>query len=224
VGSRPSHSIESLLPLLDDPSGRCRFATKDSLLRMGKIVVDPLAQYISLRAGSGVETALEVATGLCDPRLRDTASRLSHDETPRVRALVMKMLGTLGGDESVELLLKTLSDPVATVRVAAAHALGKLAHWPSAPSLALLLHDTDWNVRKEAGLALKAFGAPGMLYLRLSRTTSSMSSPTVSWIYPPASITASRRNIPKAPDIIRLPPNRFHPRRPKRNALAYSSI
>jgi len=166
--------IESLLPLLDDPSGRCKFATKDSLLRMGKIVVDPLAQYISLRAGRSVETALEVAIGLCDPRLMDAASRLSHDETPRVRALAMAMLGTLGGDESVELLLKMLSDPVATVRVAAAHALGKLAHWPSAPNLAPLLHDTDWNVRKEASLALKACGAPGMLYLRRAASDDDM--------------------------------------------------
>jgi HEAT repeat protein len=58
------------------------------------------------------------------------------------------------------------------VRAAAAKALGKLGHWPAASSLASLLRDRDWNVRREAGLALRAFGAPGALFLRRSLSDS----------------------------------------------------
>jgi HEAT repeat protein len=70
----------------------------------------------------------------------------------------------------VQELLDLLTDPVPEVRAAAAHALGKLGHWPAASHLAPLLRDHAWIVRRDAGLALRALGAPGLLYLRRSLT------------------------------------------------------
>jgi HEAT repeat protein len=66
----------------------------------------------------------------------------------------------------VQELLDLLTDPVPEVRATAAHALGKLGHWPAVSHLAPLLRDRAWIVRREAGLALRALGAPGLLYLR----------------------------------------------------------
>ena len=54
------------------------------------------------------------------------------------------------------------------VRAAAAQALGKLRHWPAAAALAALLRDRAWEVRRAAGFALRALGAPGLLFLRRS--------------------------------------------------------
>jgi HEAT repeat protein len=66
----------------------------------------------------------------------------------------------------VQALLDLLADEVPEVRAAAAHALGKLGHWPAVSHLAPLLRDRVWIVRRAAGLALLALGAPGLLYLR----------------------------------------------------------
>ncbi|MEP6551019.1 MAG: HEAT repeat domain-containing protein, partial [Gemmatimonadales bacterium] len=52
------------------------------------------------------------------------------------------------------------------VRGAAAHGLGRMQHWQAASSLAECLRDSAWRVRREAGLALRAIGAPGTLFLR----------------------------------------------------------
>ncbi|MGA7668850.1 MAG: hypothetical protein WBW04_00410, partial [Nitrolancea sp.] len=45
---------------------------------------------------------------------------------------------------------------------------GRLGHVTSASALALKLRDRAWDVRRAAALALRDFGAPGILYLRRS--------------------------------------------------------
>jgi HEAT repeat protein len=39
-------------------------------------------------------------------------------------------------------------------------------HWQAASQLAESLRDSTWRVRREAGFALRALGAPGALFLR----------------------------------------------------------
>ena len=63
-------------------------------------------------------------------------------------------------------VVERLADEDAEVRAAAAVALGRLGHWPSAPAVAALLTDRDWNVRRSAALALRALGPAGELLLR----------------------------------------------------------
>jgi hypothetical protein len=41
-----------------------------------------------------------------------------------------------------------------------------MQHWQAASSLANGLRDRTWRVRRESGLALRAIGAPGVLFLR----------------------------------------------------------
>ena len=164
--------IDGLLTQLDDPAGVCRFAAQDSLLRMGNIVIEPLAEYIATGSGRKLETAMEVAVSLADPRLLNAALARCHDDVPQVRALAASILGTLGGEEAVNRLAEMLFDITPTVRAASAQSLGSLAHWPAAAKVAPLLADPEWAVRKEAGLALKLFEAPGILFLRRALSSS----------------------------------------------------
>jgi HEAT repeat protein len=41
-----------------------------------------------------------------------------------------------------------------------------MQHWQAAAQLAQCLQDSTWRVRRDAGLALRALGAPGALFLR----------------------------------------------------------
>ena len=55
------------------------------------------------------------------------------------------------------------------MRLAALRALAGLGHWPAAPTVARRLHDTAWDVRRQAALTLRAFGPPGLIFLRRLR-------------------------------------------------------
>ena len=158
--------ITRLLRLLADEETFSRFAVQDALLRMGGVAVEPLIDYIYSHSDRSLEVALTVAIGLADSRFLAPALLLCRDESPQVRALAASLVGSLGGTEGVETLTSLLQDPAAEVRAAVARALGKLAHWQAAPTLVTLLRDRFWIVRREAGLALRAFGAPGTLFLK----------------------------------------------------------
>ncbi len=162
--------IDKLLGLLADPSGLCRFTVQDSLIRIGPATVEPLLTFLDSHSGAVLEPALEVALSLADPRFSLPALNLCDDALPQVRALAASLLGALGGSESVDQLTALLHDSVPQVRAAAASSLGKLRHWPSAKWLAVALRDPAWIVRREAGLALRAMGSPGTLFLRQSLT------------------------------------------------------
>lgn len=164
--------IDALLNLLADRVRLCRSTTQDALSRMGEAVVQPLAKYLSTHSGHDVEAALEVAVHLADQRFLASGLTRCRDESPRVRELSATLLGALGGETTVEVLTELLADPAARVRAAAARALGKLGHWPAAPTVAPFLRDPAWIVRRETGLALRDFGAPGILFLRRYLTDS----------------------------------------------------
>jgi HEAT repeat protein len=83
-----------------------------------------------------------------------------------VRTAAANLLGAIGGAESAARLIELVKDPDSLVRAAAAHGLGRMQHWPAAAQLAECLQDSTWRVRRDAGLALRALGAPGALFLR----------------------------------------------------------
>jgi HEAT repeat protein len=70
----------------------------------------------------------------------------------------------------VGVLQRMVHDDDAGVRAAAAAALGRLGHWPSAAIIAPLLRDRAWIVRSQGALALRGLGSPGHLYLRRGLT------------------------------------------------------
>lgn len=163
--------IDGLLALLTDPSGVCRFTAQNTLLRLQGLAVAPLARYLTVAPPHGIETALQVAQGVAGVDLQPLALGLARHESPRARVFVAGLLAALGGREETVELVRLLKDPSPVVRAAAARGLGALAYWPSAPQVAALLRDRAWQVRREAGLALRAMGAPGVLFLRRALTS-----------------------------------------------------
>ncbi|HEX8674515.1 MAG TPA: HEAT repeat domain-containing protein, partial [Longimicrobium sp.] len=75
------------------------------------------------------------------------------------------VVGAVQPPECDTVLAGLLSDADPGVRAAAAAALGRIGHWPSAPAVARLLRDPVFPVRRAAGLALRVLGSPGMLLL-----------------------------------------------------------
>lgn len=163
--------LSALLDLLDDPDPTVRFAGSDAVLRMGPAVVAAIAGRLAdhagaERTGAGTVRLLQVAAGIRDPVFIQPALRLSRVDDPVVRARAVALLGLVGGKEAVARAREMLHDGDPEARTAAARALGNLAYWPAAPDVGKRLRDPSWDVRREAGLALRAMGAPGQMVLR----------------------------------------------------------
>lgn len=167
AATQPAPSVISImLTMLADPATQARFAVQDSLLRMGATIADPLASFLETHSGLPAESGLRVAESLAEPRFLPAALRHSNSEEVGVRTAAANLLGAIGGAESAARLTELLKDQDSLVRAAAAHGLGRMQHWPAAARLAESLKDSTWRVRLDAGLALRALGAPGALFLR----------------------------------------------------------
>lgn len=164
--------IDEMLVLLGDPETLSRFAVQDALLRMGSVVIDPLAMYLNRSKGTAAEAGMKVASAMPDGRFLESAMRFSGDESPELRAAAAIVLGAVAGERPAHRLIELLEDTSEDVRSEAARALGRMQHWPAASKLASLLGDSSWNVRHGAGLALRAIGGPGVLLLRRATSAS----------------------------------------------------
>lgn len=158
--------ITAMLRLLADPATQARFAVQTALLRMGAVAAGPLATFLERNSGSAAEAGLRVAEALAEPRFEQAALRLSRPANVAIRTAAAKLLGAVGGAEAAERLLELLGDEAFQVRAAAAQSLGRLRHWQAGSALSERLGDPTWPVRRQAALALRAIGAPGVLFLR----------------------------------------------------------
>ena len=167
AAAQPSPSVISImLTMLADPATQARFAVQDALLRMGVTIADPLASFLETHSGLPAEAGLRVAEALAETRFLPAALRHSASEDVGVRCAAANLLGAISGADSAARLTELLKDSDSLVRAAAAHGLGRMQHWPAASQLAGCLRDPAWRVRRNAGLALRALGAPGALFLR----------------------------------------------------------
>jgi len=158
--------ISTMLTMLADPATQARFAVQDALLRMGVVVAEPLAAFLETHSGLPAEAGLRVAQALAGPGFRPAALRHSASDEAGVRVAATNLLGAIGDAQSAVRLMELLKDADSGVRAAAAHGLGRMQHWQAAAQLADCLRDSAWGVRREAGLALRAIGGPGALFLR----------------------------------------------------------
>lgn len=158
--------IAAMLRLLADPATQARFAVQTALLRMGAVAAGPLTTYLERNSGSAAEAGLRVAESLAEPRFEQVALRLSRTADVAIRTAAAKLLGAVGGAEAAERLLELLGDEAFQVRAAAAQSLGRMHHWQAGSGLSERLRDPNWPVRRQAALALRAIGAPGVLFLR----------------------------------------------------------
>ncbi len=157
---------ERLLDSLADPTPLVRRAAKDALLRLGRPALAPLARALEASPSGGLDDALQVAAGLAEPSQLDPALGLVSHPSPRTRALATALVASVGGERAGNALMTVLTDAEIEVRAAAIEGLGRLGHWPAAVNIAAALRDPAWDVRRQAGLALRALGASGELLLR----------------------------------------------------------
>ena len=158
--------ISSMLELLADPATQARFAVQNALLRMGNVIAGPLAAFLENHSGASAEAGLRVAESVAVPGFLGPALRHSRADEPGVREAAAKLLGGIAGADSGARLMEMLSDSESKVRAGAASALGRMHYWQAASLLAERMRDHRWRVRREAGLALRALGAAGTLFLR----------------------------------------------------------
>ena len=158
--------IAAMLRLLADPATQARFAVQTALLRMGAVAAGPLATFLERNSGSAAEAGLRVAEALAEPRFEQAGLRLSRPADVAIRTAAAKLLGAVGGAAAAERLLELLGDEAFQVRAAAAQSLGRMRHWQAGSALSDRLVDPTWSVRRQAALALRAIGAPGVLFLR----------------------------------------------------------
>jgi len=167
AASQPSVPvISAMLVLLADPATQARFAVQNALLRMGSVVAGPLRDFLETQTGRAAEAGLRVAESIAEPGFGPAALRLSRSEDVSIRVASAKLLGAIGDAPAAERLIALLRDDEAKVRAAAARALGRMQHWQAGSLLSDALRDRTWRVRREAGLALRAIGAAGALFLR----------------------------------------------------------
>lgn len=167
AASQPSATvISAMLALLADPATQARFAVQNALLRMGSVIAAPLGDFLETQSGRAAEAGLRVAESLAEHRFSTAALRHSRADDIGIRVAAAKLLGAIADATAAERLIELLNDQEARVRAAAAHGLGRMQHWQAASLLAEGLRDRTWRVRRESGLALRAIGAAGILFLR----------------------------------------------------------
>ncbi|HEY8581726.1 MAG TPA: HEAT repeat domain-containing protein, partial [Capillimicrobium sp.] len=157
--------VARLVAMLDDEHTLCRFTVRDSLLRIGRDAVGPLAEALDGHHGAAACEALRLAAWMPDARFLDAALRLSGDGDATVRAPAAAVLGGIGGEAAQARLVALLADPDEQVRANAAAGLGRLEAWTAAAPLSDRLRDPSWGVRSAAAGALRRLGGPGEMLL-----------------------------------------------------------
>lgn len=158
-----------LLGLLADPNAGVRLAAQQALLKGDARLVPYLIDYLGDPDNRGLVLALEVAANLSDPRLDQVVLSYANDQNPQRRAMVATALGNgLHANAGAEAgLAVMLDDDDLGVRVAAIEAAARLQATGLATDLGRLLGDSEWGVRRAAGLSLSRMGPVGRLVLRV---------------------------------------------------------
>jgi hypothetical protein len=159
-------NVERLVAMLGDDALLARFTVQDALTRIGPAATPALVAAIRTAGGDALLGALRVARGVPDASVGRAAQARADDADPRVRSAVATLLAQTGGPAAIAVLERMLDDDAAPVRAAAVAALGRLGHWPAGARIAACLRDSEWEVRRQAALALRAFGAVGTVLLR----------------------------------------------------------
>lgn len=123
-----------LQALARDANWQVRAGAVEGLLRLGDFSAVPLAIALARHADPSARGAAAQALGLLSnapPQARAALETLLQDQQPYPRLMAAKALGN-SSDQALPLLLKTLRDSDATVRIAAATSILWLLERPSA--------------------------------------------------------------------------------------------
>ncbi len=157
---------DHLVRLLGDPDGLCRFAAQDALIRIGLPASEALIAALDSADDAVAGRILEIAAAIGDDRYFEHASAVLSDPSRANRAVAVAALASTGNRNAGPTLVALLADQSDDVVLAAITGIGKLAYWSGGPAIEPLLSHSSWEIRKAAGMALLALGAPGTILLR----------------------------------------------------------
>lgn len=157
--------LVGLIGLLSDADGLCRFSAQDALVRIGLVGSEALISGLETTDEDVARRILEVAAAMGDERFYASALELTAHTSPDTRALAATVLARTGSSGAGPVLVKLLDDSSEDVVGAAIVGIARLSYWPGGAAVAALLDNASWELRKQAGLALLALGAPGEILL-----------------------------------------------------------
>lgn len=146
--------------LSDDNSEVRRYATR-ALIKLNKIAVMPLIEYLDDARGEGAAAAIRAVGDIADKRALDALLAQAPGEQ---RAEAFLALGKLRDARAESALLVGLQDSESSVRMNAAMALGPLGGPASANALQLTLEDDVHVVREWSARSLEMITGKPVLY------------------------------------------------------------
>jgi len=154
-------AVSPLINAFDDSNGEVRRYATRALIKLNKIAVLPLIEYLAEAEGEGAAGAIRALGDIADPRALDV---LLAQVVGKQRAEVFLALGKLRDRRAETALIKGLHDPDEQVRMNAAMALGPLGGPDSALALQQTLEDDVHVVREWSARSLEMITGKPVLY------------------------------------------------------------
>ena len=146
-------AVDPLLKALGDQDDEVRKYATRSLIKLNRLAVLPLIDFLKLTQNPLAEASAIRALGdIADPRAFEILLRHLDGQS---RAEVVTALGKLKDPRSVDALVSVLQDPAWQIRMNAATALGPIGSIQQAEALEVLLEDEVNVVREWAARSLE---------------------------------------------------------------------
>ncbi len=154
-------AVPALISSLSDQNSEVRRYATRALIKLNKIAVMPLLDYLAHAKGEGAAAAIRAVGDIADKRALETLLTLVTGEH---RAEAFLALGKLRDPRAESALLVGLEDSDSTVRMNAAMALGPLGSPAAADALLKTVDDEIHVVREWSARSLEMITGKPVLY------------------------------------------------------------
>jgi HEAT repeat protein len=152
--------FDELVDFLEDENENVRISAIEAIKNIGSNEgVEPLLQALA-DPNHWIRVKIVETLGIIgNKNLTNILSQfLQGEENEKVKATIIKVLGKLGGEEMVPIIVSYLSDKKERIRANAVEALGKIGNLNLSSKLSKLLKDKNHRVKANAAEALWKFG------------------------------------------------------------------
>lgn len=154
-------AVPGLLDALSDHNSEVRRYATRALIKLNRLAVPPLVDYLAQASGEGAAGAIRALGDIADKRaLSVLLAQADGDQ----RAEACLALGKLRDPRAESTLIAALQDSDATVRMNAAMALGPLGSEAAATALDVTLEDDVHVVREWSARSLEMIRGTPVLY------------------------------------------------------------
>ncbi len=154
-------AVPALLAALNDENSEVRRYATRALIKLNRLAVPPLLEYLADAEGEGAAAAIRAVGDIADKRALDALLLQAEGEH---RAEAFLALGKLRDPKAESALIAGLADPDSRVRMNAAMALGPLGGPASAEALSKTLEDDVHVVREWSARSLEMITGKQVVY------------------------------------------------------------